>query len=57
MKFVQEGLRRSSTDLNVLKLDPGNVGTSNGLISESCIRSMYGHYREVMGIPVAGAAE
>ncbi len=56
MKFVQEGLRRSSTDINVLKLDPGNVGTSQGLISESCIRSLYEHYRDVMGIRVAGAA-
>jgi anthranilate 1,2-dioxygenase large subunit len=56
MKYVQEGLRRSSTGVNVLKLDPGTVGTSQGLISESCIRSLYQHYRAVMDIPVAGAA-
>src|SRR5690606_16647290 len=49
MKFVQEGLRRSSTGLNVLKLDSDKVGESDTLISEAAIRSMYVHYREVMG--------
>ncbi|WP_439672537.1 Phenylpropionate dioxygenase or related ring-hydroxylating dioxygenase, large terminal subunit [Cupriavidus necator] len=49
MKFVQEGVRRSSSDLNVLKLDPDQVGTSNSLISESAIRAMYQYYRGVMG--------
>jgi anthranilate 1,2-dioxygenase large subunit len=49
MKFVQEGVRRSSTDRNVLKLDAGNVGTSKSLISEAAIRAMYRHYRDVMG--------
>ncbi|MGO4328516.1 aromatic ring-hydroxylating dioxygenase subunit alpha [Cupriavidus sp. 2TAF22] len=49
MKFVQEGVRRSSSDVNVLKLDPGHVGTANSLISESAIRAMYQYYRSVMG--------
>lgn len=49
MKFVQEGVRRSSTETNVLKLDAGNVGSSTSLISEAAIRAMYGYYREVMG--------
>ncbi len=49
MKFVQEGVRRSSSDLNVLKLDPGQIGTSSSLISESAIRAMYQYYRGVMG--------
>ena len=49
MKFVQEGLRRSSTDVNVIKLDPGKVGTSDTLISEASIRAMYRYYRQVMG--------
>ncbi len=49
MKFVQEGVRRSSTDRNLLKLDHGHVGTSNSLISESAIRAMYRYYRNVMG--------
>jgi anthranilate 1,2-dioxygenase large subunit len=56
MKYVQEGLLRSSTGTAVLKLDPGNVSTSNGLISESCIRSLYQHYRAVMDIPMAAVA-
>ncbi|BDB26615.1 aromatic ring-hydroxylating dioxygenase subunit alpha [Cupriavidus sp. P-10] len=49
MKFVQEGVRRSSSDLNVLKLDAQQIGTSNFLISESAIRAMYQYYRGVMG--------
>jgi anthranilate 1,2-dioxygenase large subunit len=49
MKFVQEGVRRSSTDRNVLKLDANHVGTANSLISEAAIRAMYRHYRDVMG--------
>jgi len=49
MKFVQEGVRRSSSDVNVIKLDPGRVGTSDTLISEACIRGMYQYYRQVMG--------
>ncbi|MBB1595484.1 aromatic ring-hydroxylating dioxygenase subunit alpha [Achromobacter sp. UMC46] len=49
MKFVQEGVRRASTDVNVLKLESGKQGTSNTLISEAAIRSMYSYYRGVMG--------
>jgi anthranilate 1,2-dioxygenase large subunit len=49
MKFVQEGIRRSSTDTNVIKLDSDRIGTSESLISEACIRGMYRYYREVMG--------
>jgi len=49
MKFVQEGVRRSSLDTNVVKLDAGNVGTATSLISEAAIRGMYRYYREVMG--------
>lgn len=56
LKFVQEGLRRSTTDNNVIKLDSGQVGSARGLISESCLRALYQYYREVMGIPVAGEA-
>jgi anthranilate 1,2-dioxygenase large subunit len=55
LKFVQEGMRRSTTDTNVIQLDAGQTGTTRGFISESCIRSMYAYYREVMGIPVAEA--
>ncbi|WP_420226963.1 aromatic ring-hydroxylating dioxygenase subunit alpha [Pigmentiphaga litoralis] len=49
MKFVQEGVRRTSTDVNVLKLESGHVGTSETLISEAAIRAMYQYYRGVMG--------
>jgi anthranilate 1,2-dioxygenase large subunit len=50
MKFVQEGMRRSVSERNVLKLDGDKLGTADSLISESAIRSMYKHYREVMGL-------
>lgn len=50
MKFVQEGVRRSPTDKGVLKLGGDSEGTSASLISESAIRAMYRHYREVMGL-------
>jgi anthranilate 1,2-dioxygenase large subunit len=49
MKFVQEGVRRSTTDLNVVKLDAGATGTANSLISEAAIRGMYRYYRQIMG--------
>jgi len=50
LRFVQEGMRRSSTDINVVKLDADKIGTSDSLISEAAIRAMYKYYREVMGI-------
>jgi anthranilate 1,2-dioxygenase large subunit len=53
LKFVQEGIRNSSTDNNVVKLDAGHQGTARNLISESCIRSLYEYYRAVMGIRIA----
>src|SRR5215475_14019487 len=49
MKFVQEGVRRSVTDRSVIKLDGDKIGTADNLISESAIRAMYKHYRDVMG--------
>ncbi|MEJ0050980.1 MAG: aromatic ring-hydroxylating dioxygenase subunit alpha [Methylovirgula sp.] len=50
MKFVQEGMRRSVSERNILKLDGDKLGTADSLISEAAIRSMYKHYREVMGL-------
>jgi anthranilate 1,2-dioxygenase large subunit len=50
IKFVQEGVRRSPTDLGILKLGGESEGTSTTLISESAIRAMYRHYREVMSL-------
>jgi len=49
MKYVQEGIRRCTTGVNVLKLDSGKVGESDTLISEAAIRAMYVYYRKVMG--------
>jgi len=50
IKFVQEGVRRSPTDRGVLKLGGDKVGTTSSLIDESCIRAMYQHYRQAMGL-------
>ncbi|HBT34419.1 MAG TPA: biphenyl 2,3-dioxygenase [Pusillimonas sp.] len=50
LRFVQEGVRRSSTENSVVKLDADTIGTSESLISEAAIRAMYKYYREVMGI-------
>jgi anthranilate 1,2-dioxygenase large subunit len=50
MKFVQEGVRRSPTDRGVLKLGGTTEGSSRTLITESAIRAMYRHYRDVMGL-------
>jgi anthranilate 1,2-dioxygenase large subunit len=50
MKFVQEGVRKSTIDENILLLDAGRTGTSSSLISESAIRAMYAYYRKVMGL-------
>ena len=49
IKFLQEGVRRSPSDRGVLKLGGKTEGTG-GIISESAIRSMYRHYREVMSL-------
>lgn len=50
MKFVQEGVRRSTGDRAVVRLGGDSEGTSHTLISESAIRAMYRHYRAVMGL-------
>ncbi len=46
--FVQDGFRRGHTKTGVVAMDPDEEGTSSSLISESAIRAMYRHYREVM---------
>jgi anthranilate 1,2-dioxygenase large subunit len=50
LKFAQEGIRKSSSDTSVVKLDAEKIGTAESLISEAAIRAMYRHYREVMGL-------
>jgi anthranilate 1,2-dioxygenase large subunit len=50
MKFVQDGLRKSQPDAAVIELGGVEEGTSTTLITEAAIRSLYRHYREVMGL-------
>ncbi len=51
MKFVQDGMLRVPEGEHYVGLDPATpTGTSETLISESAIRGMYSHWREVMGI-------
>ena len=48
IKFLQEGVRRSTIDEGVLALGGNSEGTTESLASEAAIRAMYRHYREVM---------
>ncbi len=50
MKFVQDGLRKSREGAAVLELGGVAEGTSETLITEAAIRSLYRHWREVMGV-------
>lgn len=50
LTFAQDGISSSSPGASVVKLDADNIGTSKTLISESAIRAMYKHYREVMSL-------
>jgi anthranilate 1,2-dioxygenase large subunit len=49
IKFVQEGVRRSSSQRGVLKLGGDHAGSAS-LIDESAIRGMYRHYRQAMSL-------
>ena len=48
IKFVQDGLRRSTSEHSTIALGGEEEGTAHHLITESAIRSMYRHYRDVM---------
>jgi anthranilate 1,2-dioxygenase large subunit len=50
LRFAQEGMTKSTSQVSVVKLDQDRIGTSESLISEAAIRAMYKHYREVMGL-------
>jgi len=50
IKFLQEGVRRSTSEVGIVKLDGNTTGGSKSVISESGIRGMYKYYRSVMGI-------
>lgn len=51
IKFVQDGMLRVPNGNHVVELDRQEVeGTSESLISETAIRAMYQHWRQVMGL-------
>ena len=50
MRFVQQGMLKSESDGSVIMLGGAEEGTSYKMITEAGIRSLYRHYREVMGL-------
>jgi anthranilate 1,2-dioxygenase large subunit len=50
MKFVQQGVERSDTELSYVALGGTEEGTTTHIITEAAIRSLYRHYREAMGL-------
>ena len=50
MRFVQQGMTRSVTDTSCVALGGPEEGTTHHIITEAAIRSLYRHYREVMGL-------
>ncbi len=48
MKFVQDGVRGSRAGSAIVELGGDEEGTSDKLITEAAIRSLYRHWREVM---------
>jgi len=48
MRFVQQGVTRSTTETSYVGLGGAEEGTTDHIITEAAIRSMYRHYREVM---------
>ena len=50
IKFLQEGFQNSYSDQGLVMLEPDNEGSTETLISEASVRSLYRHYREVMGL-------
>ncbi|KZD07977.1 FAD-dependent oxidoreductase [Oceanibaculum pacificum] len=51
IKFVQDGMKNVPNGQHLVALDPGTpAGTADTLISESAIRAMYKHWRDVIGV-------
>jgi anthranilate 1,2-dioxygenase large subunit len=50
MRFVQQGVTRSDSEESLVALGGTEEGTAAHLITESAIRSLYRHYRDVMGL-------
>ncbi len=50
IEYVQDGLRRTRDGVAVTELGGREEGTAKHLITEAAIRSMYRHWREVIGV-------
>jgi len=50
IRFLQDGFRHSYSDRGIVMLDPDKDGSTDTLISEASVRSLYRHYREVMDL-------
>ena len=50
IRFLQDGFKRSISGEGIVMLDPDHEGSTDTLISEASIRSLYRHYREVMDL-------
>jgi phenylpropionate dioxygenase-like ring-hydroxylating dioxygenase large terminal subunit len=50
MRFVQQGMQRSSSEESLVALGGSEEGTTEHIITEAAIRSLYRHYRDVMGL-------
>ena len=50
IEFVQDGMRRSKSDVGIVELGGDEEGTTDNIISEGAIRAMYRNYREVMAL-------
>ena len=50
IKFLQDGFKHSYSDTGIVMLEPEKEGSTETLISEASVRSLYRHYREVMDL-------
>ncbi|MBT5050174.1 MAG: Rieske 2Fe-2S domain-containing protein [Rhodospirillaceae bacterium] len=50
IKFLQDGFKHSHSDTGIVMLEPEKEGSTETLISEASVRSLYRHYREVMDL-------
>lgn len=50
MRFVQQGMQRSRSEASLVALGGAEEGTTEHIITEAAIRSLYRHYRNVMDL-------
>lgn len=50
IKYLQDGFKHSYSDEGIVMLEPEKEGSTETLISEASVRSLYRHYREVMDL-------